>query len=119
MVVVAHVVLVISSGLSMADASGATSGAGTAAIKPQLKQSWRRPSWRFEVDGAYLGRERHCAAVSLNDAGHPRHMKLATMATYSFAAIADWSQDSLATGCEVKAAGLACFRAVAEVGCSL
>ncbi len=86
---------------------------------------------KVQVDDAYLGGER-CggkagrgsenkvpivAAVSLDDAGHPRHVKLATVATFSFAAIADWAQDSLAIGCEVISDGLACFRAVAEVGC--
>ena len=86
---------------------------------------------KVQVDDAYLGGER-CggkagrgsenkvpivAAVALDDAGHPRHVKLATVATFSFAAIADWAQDSLAIGCEVISDGLACFRAEAEVGC--
>ena len=57
------------------------------------------------------------AAVSIDEAGHPRYVKLATVATFSFAAIADWAQDSLAIGCEVISDGLACFRAVSEVGC--
>ena len=57
------------------------------------------------------------AAVSLDNAGHPLHVKLATVPTFSFAAIADWSQAALARGCEVISDGLACFRAVAEVGC--
>lgn len=49
--------------------------------------------------------------------GHPRYVKLATVATFSIAAIDDWAQDSLAVGCEVISDGLACFRAVTEVGC--
>ena len=57
------------------------------------------------------------AAVSLNDAGHPIHVKVARVATFSLAAIADWAQDALVPGCEVISDGLACFRAVAEVGC--
>jgi hypothetical protein len=57
------------------------------------------------------------AAVSIDDAGHPVHVKLATVRTFSFAAIADWTQVALAKGCEVISDGLACFRAVAEVGC--
>jgi hypothetical protein len=57
------------------------------------------------------------AAVFVDDAGHPRYVKLATVATFSFAAIADWAQDSLAIGCEENSDGLACFRAVTEVGC--
>ena len=86
---------------------------------------------KVQVDDAYLGGE-HCggkpgrgsenkvpivAAVSVDDAGHPQHLKLATLTTFSFAAIADWAQDALAPGCEVISDGLACFRAVAEVGC--
>ena len=44
-------------------------------------------------------------------------VKLATVRTFSLAAIADWTQVALAKGCEVMSDGLACFRAVAEVGC--
>ncbi len=57
------------------------------------------------------------AAVSLDEAAPPIHMKVAKVETFSFAAIADWAQDALARGCEVISDGLACFRAVAEVGC--
>ena len=39
------------------------------------------------------------------------------MATFSFAAIAEWAQDSLAIGCEEISDGLACFSAITEVGC--
>jgi transposase-like protein len=87
---------------------------------------------KVQIDDAYLGGERNggkpgrgsenkvpiVAAVSLDDAGHPLHVKLATVRTFSFAAIADWSQASLSRGCEVISDGLACFRAVAEVGCT-
>jgi hypothetical protein len=55
--------------------------------------------------------------VQLDDAGHPIHVKVSKVATFSFAASADWAQDALARGCEVISDGLACFRAVAEVGC--
>ena len=44
-------------------------------------------------------------------------MNLATLTTFSFAAIAVWAQDALAPGCDVISDQLACFRAVAEVGC--
>ena len=37
--------------------------------------------------------------------------------TFSFAAIADWAQYTLARGCEVIFDRQACFHAVAEVGC--
>ncbi len=44
-------------------------------------------------------------------------MKVTKVKAFSLAAIADWAQDALAQGCEVISDGLACFRAVAEVGC--
>jgi hypothetical protein len=86
---------------------------------------------KVQIDDAYLGGERNggragrgsenkvpfVAAVSIDEAGHPLYVKLATVKTFSFAAIADWSQVALARGCEVISDGLACFRAVAEVGC--
>ncbi len=56
--------------------------------------------------------------MSLDDAGHPIHVKLAKVGTFSFAAIADWAQEALAKGCEVISDGLACFRAVSEAGCT-
>jgi hypothetical protein len=57
------------------------------------------------------------AAISLDGAGHPIHVKVAKVKAFSLAAIADWAQDALARGCEVISDGLACFRAAAEVGC--
>ena len=57
------------------------------------------------------------ATVSLDDAGHPIHVTVAKVTTFSFAAIADWAQDSLARGCKLISDGLACFRAVSEMGC--
>jgi len=58
---------------------------------------------KVQIDDAYLGGERNggkagrgsenkvpiVAAVSIDDAGHPIHVKLATVRTFSFAAIAD------------------------------
>jgi hypothetical protein len=79
-----------------------------------------------QIDDAYLGGERNgvragrgsenkvpiMAVVSIEDAGHPVHVKLATVWTFSFAAIADWTQVALANACEVISDGLAYFRAV-------
>lgn len=87
---------------------------------------------RVQIDDVYLGGEINggkagrcsenkvpiAAAVSLDDAGHPIHVKLAKLETFAFAAIADWAQEALAKGCELISDGLACFRAVTEVGCS-
>jgi len=42
---------------------------------------------------------------------------VAKVESFSFAAIADWAQDTLARGSEVISDGRACFLAVAEVGC--
>ena len=86
---------------------------------------------RVQLDDSYLGGELNggragrgsenkvsiVSAVSIDEAGHPNHVKVAKVQTFSFAAIADWDQDSLARGCEVISDGLACLRAVAEVGC--
>jgi hypothetical protein len=41
------------------------------------------------------------APVSLDEAVHPIHVKAAKVQAFSFAAIADWAQDSLARGYEV------------------
>jgi hypothetical protein len=65
---------------------------------------------KVQLDDADLGREQNgdkpgcgsennvpiVAAVSLDEAGHRIHLKVAKVETYSFAAIADWSQDALA-----------------------
>ena len=65
-----------------------------------------------QVDDAYLGGE-HCgnkpgrgsenkvpivAAVSVDDAGHPQHVKTAILTTFSFAAIAAWNAGSISAG---------------------
>jgi hypothetical protein len=86
---------------------------------------------KVQIDDAYLGGER-CggkpdrgsvnkvpivAAVSVIEAGCQVHVKLSTVPTFSFAAIADWAQDSLAIRSHVISDGLACFRAVTEIGC--
>lgn len=87
---------------------------------------------KVQIDDAYLGGERNggkpgrgsenkiliVAAVSLDEAGHPLHVKLATVRSFSFAVIADWSQTALVRCCEVTSDGLACFRAVSAVDCS-
>jgi hypothetical protein len=86
---------------------------------------------KVQLDDAYLSGEhngnkpgrgsenkvRIVAAFSLDEAGDPIHVKVAKVETFSFAAIADRAQDALARGWEVISDGLACFRAVAEVGC--
>ena len=53
---------------------------------------------------------------SIDEAGLPFYVKLSSVSTFSFAAIADWSQVDLTPGCHVISDGLPCFSAVAEVG---
>ena len=67
----------------------------------------------WEREEAYLLRGK----VQIDDAGHAVHVKLATVRTFSFAAIADLTQVALVKGCAVISDGLACFRTVAEVSC--
>ncbi len=62
---------------------------------------------RVQLDDAYLGGVLNggkaggrgsenkvpiAAAVSIDEAGHPNHVKVAKVQTFSFAAIADWAQ---------------------------
>jgi hypothetical protein len=65
---------------------------------------------KVQLDDADLGREQNgdkpgcgsenkmsiVAAVPLDEAGHPLHLKVAKVETFSLAANADWAQDSLA-----------------------
>jgi hypothetical protein len=75
---------------------------------------------KVQLDDAYLAGERYggkpgrgsenkvliVAAVSLDETGHPIHVKVAKVETFSFAAIADWAEDALARGCEVISDGI-------------
>ena len=84
------------------------------------------------LDDAYLGGELaggtpgrgsdnkvpFVAAVSLSKDGQPLFAKLATVATFSHAAIADWAKAHLAAGStNVFSDGLGCFAAVTDAGC--
>ena len=65
---------------------------------------------KVQLNDAYLGGEQNgdkpgcgsenkmsiVAAVPLDEAGHPLHLKVAKVETFSLAANADWAQDSLA-----------------------
>jgi hypothetical protein len=83
-------------------------------------------------DDAYLGGERTggkvgrgsenkisiVAAISLNEAGHPIHAKITSVAGFSSEAVGAWAREHLAPGCTVLSDGLACFRSVTTAGCS-
>lgn len=70
------------------------------------------PWWQ----GRSLIGEQGGGRLTLDNAGHPRHVKLATVATFSVAAIGDWAQDSLAIGNEMISDDLPCLHAVNGAG---
>ncbi len=57
------------------------------------------------------------AAVSVNDAGHPIHMKLDLVSGFTSNAIGKWARASLLPSAAVCSDGLACFTAVTGAGC--
>jgi hypothetical protein len=87
---------------------------------------------KIQMDDAYLGGERTggkagrgsenkipiVAAVSLNEAGHPIHVKFTPVAGFSSEAVVSWARAHLAPGCAVLTDGLACFRSVTIAGCT-
>jgi transposase-like protein len=84
-----------------------------------------------QIDDAYLGGERaggkagrgsenkvpFVAAVSVNDKGHPLHLKLSVLSGFTREAVSHWAQASLAPNTKVLSDGLACFAAVTDAGC--
>ena len=84
-----------------------------------------------QLDDAYLGGERSggkvgrdsenkapfVAAVSVNDAGQPVHIKLNMISGFTSEAIAKWAKASLKPKTVVSSDGLWCFAAVADAGC--
>lgn len=87
---------------------------------------------KIQMDDAYLGGELPggkagrgsenkvpiVAAISLNEAGHPMHVKFSVVSGFSSEAISEWASQHLAPGCAVLSDGLACFRSVTTAGCS-
>jgi transposase-like protein len=84
-----------------------------------------------QLDEAYLGGERaggkagrgsenkvpFVAAVSLDAAGRPRHLKLSPVAGFTSQAIQAWAKAHLLPGTRVISDGLGCFAAVTAAGC--
>lgn len=89
-------------------------------------------SGSVQIDDAYLGGERaggkagrgsenkipFVAAVSLNAAGHPLHLKLSPLPGFTCEAIERWARSHLQPGSSVSSDGLACFAAVVDAGCT-
>jgi transposase-like protein len=90
----------------------------------------QRLSGLVEVDDAYLGGERmggkrgrgavhkrpFVAAVAIRE-GHAVRLQLRPVSAFSRDAIAQWAARGLEIGTTVQSDGLACFRAVTDVGC--
>ena len=86
---------------------------------------------KIQIDDSYLGGELPggkagrgsenkipiVAAVSLNEAGHPIHVRITAVSGFSTEAISDWAKHHLAPGSQVLSDGLACFRAVTTANC--
>ena len=84
-----------------------------------------------QLDDAYLGGERaggksgrgsenkvpFVAALSLDEAGGPTHLKLDLVSGFTSQAIGQWAKARLKPGCVVLSDGLGCFAAVTEAGC--
>jgi hypothetical protein len=86
---------------------------------------------KVQVDHAYFGGQ-HCsgkpdrgseykvpilALASVDAAGHTHYVKMAIVAQFSSAEIADCVQDSLEIGCDVIPDGLALLRSFTEIRC--
>jgi transposase-like protein len=76
-----------------------------------------------ELNGGKAGRGSEnkipiVAAVSLNEAGHPIHVKMTPVSGFSSDAVGAWAREHLAPGSAVLSDGLACFRSVTTAGCS-
>lgn len=85
----------------------------------------------IQVDDAYLGgelpggkagrgsqnKQSFVAALSLEQ-GRPRYVKFTPVATFSAAAIEQWASKNVHIGSTVYSDGLACFAAVAKLGCT-
>ena len=95
------------------------------------QESTHRLSGLVQIDDAYLGGERtggkpgrgsenkvpFVAAVSINEKGHPMHLKLNLVSGFTAQAIKEWARVNLAPGSVVTSDGLGCFGAVTEAGC--
>ncbi len=95
------------------------------------RESRHRLSGTVQVD-AYLGGERaggkpgrgsenkiaFVAAVSLNDEGNPLYVKATPVSGFTSEAIAKWARANLSPGANVLSAGLGCFAAVTDAGCT-
>ena len=97
-----------------------------------LRDGHHTLSGTVQLDDAYLGGEHpggkpgrgsenktpFVAAVSVNEQGHPRFIKLSRVSGFTSEAIKAWAQASLAPASLVVSDGLGCFAAVTAAGCT-
>lgn len=94
------------------------------------RDTQHRLNGAIQLDDAYLGGERvgkpgrgsenkvpFVAAISVDQHGHPRYLKLSTLTGFTREAIAKWAAGNLAVGTVVRSDGLHCFAAVTDAGC--
>ena len=95
------------------------------------REQTRRLDGMVQVDDAYLGGERSdgstgrgttgktafVAAVSLDEAGHPMHVKLSPVSAFASEAIGVWACRHLEPGSLVVSDGLGCFAGVTSAQC--
>lgn len=68
---------------------------------------WAENSQAARRDGVRKTKVPFVAAVSLNDRGHPLHIKLTVVPGFTRKAIAGWAKTQLGPGCSVLSDGLA------------
>ena len=68
-------------------------------------------------DGDQRTRTPIVAVVSLNEAGHPIHVRITAVSGFSSEAISHWAKRHLMPGSQALSDGLACFRAVTTANC--
>ena len=96
------------------------------------REAQQRLSGKVQVGDAYLGGEQaggkpghgsenkvpFVAAVSLNDAGNPLHVKVTPVPGFTSDATSKWARSNPASGIDLLSEGLGCFAAVTHAGCT-
>jgi transposase-like protein len=95
------------------------------------RDATHRLSGSVQLDDAYLGGERaggkpgrgsenkvpFVAAVSVDEEGHPKYLKLTVLSGFTLEAIKQWSLANLSPSSTIYSDGLGCFAAVTNAGC--
>lgn len=95
------------------------------------QEQTHRLGGQVQIDDTYLGGKRAggkagrgsenkvpmVAAVAINEAGHPAHLKLSVLRGFTSLALGKWASANLMPGTVVCSDGLGCFAAVTSAGC--